>query len=114
MKAFIHNYSKLQPRGVGSWANFDRTVIFPIFQLANTLAIEYHVYIWQVSSQLSCGDTCQIWMWFKESSRYFCKIENFVYGEITERSFSKPHPWCRLELGFQTPVAQTETLLVLW
>ena len=28
----------------------------------HTLAIEYHVYIWQVSPQLSCGDTCQIWM----------------------------------------------------
>ena len=26
------------------------------------LAIEYHIYIWQVSLQLSCGDTCQIWM----------------------------------------------------
>ena len=24
------------------------------------LAIEYHVYIWQVSPQLSCGGTCQI------------------------------------------------------
>ena len=25
-----------------------------------SLAIEYHVYIWQVSPQLSCGDICQI------------------------------------------------------
>ena len=24
---------------------------------------------------------------------YFCKIENFAYGEINERSFSNPHPW---------------------
>ena len=55
------------------------------------LAIEYRVYIWQVS-QLSCGDTCQIWMWFKESNRYFYKIENFAYGEINKRSFSNPHP----------------------
>ena len=56
------------------------------------LAIEYHVYIWQASPQLSCGDTCHIWMWFKESNRYFCKIENFAYWEINERSFSKPLP----------------------
>ena len=42
-----------------------------------TLAIEYHVYIWQVSPQLSCGDTWQIWMWFKESNRYF-KLTNRV------------------------------------
>ena len=68
---------------------------FPHFLLLSkqTLAIEYHVYIWQVSPQLSCGDTCQIWMWFRESNRYFCKIENFAYGEISERSFSNPHPW---------------------
>ena len=68
--------------------------LFSTFPLLSkqTLAIEYHVYIWQVSPQLSCGDTCQIWMWFRESNRYFCKIENFAYGEINERSFSNPHP----------------------
>ena len=65
---------------------------FPLFS-KEMLAIEYHVYIWQVSPQLSCGDTCQTWMWFRESNRYFCKIENFAYGEISERSFSNPHPW---------------------
>ena len=52
-----------------------------------TLAIEYHVFDW------SCGDTCQIWMWFNESNCYFCKIESFAYGEIKERSLSNPHPW---------------------
>ena len=57
-----------------------------------TLAIEYPVYIWQVSPQLSCGDTCQMWTWFEESNMYFCHIENFAYGEINERSFSNPHP----------------------
>ena len=55
-----------------------------------TLANEYHVHIWQVSPQLSCGDTCQIWMWCKESNRY--GIENFAYGELNERSFGNPHP----------------------
>ena len=49
-----------------------------------TLAIEYHVYIWQVSSQLSCGGTCEICTWFKEYKRYFCQIENFACGEINE------------------------------
>ena len=34
-------------------------------QPKHMLAIEYHVYIWQVSPQLSCVDTCQIWMWLK-------------------------------------------------
>ena len=40
----------------------------------------------------SWGDTCQIWMWFKEYNGYFCKIERFVYGETNERNFSNPHP----------------------
>ena len=35
---------------------------FPNFSALSkhTLTIEYHIYIWQVSPQLSCGDTCQI------------------------------------------------------
>ena len=59
----------------------------------HVLAIEYHVYIWQVLPQLSCGDTGQIWMWFEESNMYFCYVERFAYGEINEQSFSNPHPW---------------------
>ena len=67
---------------------------FPNFSasLNYMLAIEYHIHIWQVSPQLSCGDTCQIWMWCKNSKKYFSRIENFAYGEINERSFSNPHP----------------------
>ena len=42
------------------------------------LAIEYHVHIWQVSPQLSCGDTCQLWMWRNESSKYFGIIKIFA------------------------------------
>ena len=65
---------------------------FPNFSALSkqTLAIEYHVYISQVSPQLSCGDICQIWMWFEKSYMYFCHIENFAYGENNERSFSNP------------------------
>ena len=78
----------------GLLSQFSPFRYFPHFPLLSkqTLAIEYHVYIWHVSPQLSCGDTCQIWMWFRESNRYFCKIKNFAYGKISERSFSKPHP----------------------
>ena len=56
------------------------------------LALEYRIYIWQVLPQLSCCDTCQIWMWLKESNRYFYKIENFTYGEINEWNLSNPTP----------------------
>ena len=60
--------------------------------LKHALAIEYHAYIWQVSPQLSCGETWQILMWFQESNRYVRKIGIFAYGEINERSFSNTHP----------------------
>ena len=68
---------------------------FPNFSISAKymLAIEYHSHIWQVSWQLNCSDTCQIWMRFKECSRYFYGIETFAYGEIDERSFSNPHYW---------------------
>ena len=81
--------------GWGLLSQFSPFRYFPNFwaMLRQTLAIEYHVFIWKVSPQLSCGDTCQIWMWFEESNMYFCHIENFAYGEINERSFSNPHPW---------------------
>ena len=51
--------------------------------------IECHANIWQL---LSCGDTCQIWLWFKECQRYFYEIENFACVEIDEWNFSNPHP----------------------
>ena len=80
--------------GWGLLSQFPPFRYFPIFSaLSNhTLAIKYHVYIWQVSPQLSCGDTCQIWMWFEESNMCFCQVENFAYEKINERSFSNPHP----------------------
>ena len=89
---FNHGFRKNQ--GWGLLSQFSPFRYFPHFPLLSkqTLAIEYRVHIWQVSPQLSCGDTFQIWMWFRESNRYFCKIENFAYGEISERSFSNPHP----------------------
>ena len=42
------------------------------------LRIENHVYIWQVLPWPRCGDNRQIRKWFKEPSRYFCKI-NFPW-----------------------------------
>ena len=75
------------------------------------MAIEYDVYIWQVSPQLGCGDTCQIWMWFEESDTYFCHIENFAYGEINERNFSNPHPSSVIRLPMFIEYAQVQICL---
>ena len=40
--------------------------------LKQWLPVWYQVHIWQVSPQLSCGDTWQIWTWLKLSDLYFC------------------------------------------
>ena len=82
-------------QGWGLLSRFPPFRYFPIFSTSPKymLVIGYHAHIWQVLPQISCGDTCQIWMWFKECKRYLCKIENFAYGEIDERSFNNPHPW---------------------
>ena len=79
----------------GYWTNFLRSVVLSFLPLwRHNVAIEYPVYIWQVLPQLSCDDTCQIWMWYEEFNMSFCHIGNFAYREINERSFSKHHPWC--------------------
>ena len=61
----IHTSDTPSP-GVGLLRHFPPFRYFQIFSALSkhTLAIEYHVYIWQVLQQLSCGDTCHIWMWF--------------------------------------------------
>ena len=78
-----------------------------------TLAMENHIYIWQVLPQLCCGGICQIWMWFKEFGRHFCKIKNFVYKKINEWSFCNfrnTHP----RLLWQPVVPPVMTKLASW
>ena len=67
---------------------------FPNFSelLKHMSAIEYHVYIWQVSPHLSCSDTCQIWMGFKECNRYFCKTI-VLMEKLTNGVLLTTHPW---------------------
>ena len=57
------------------------------------LTIKYDVHFQQVSPQLTCGDTCQIWTWFKVCDVLLWQIEFFRNREINVRSFSNPHPW---------------------
>ena len=81
--------------GWGLLNQFSPFRYFPIFSewLKHWLPVWHYIHIWQVSPQLSCGDTWQIWMWLKVSNLYFCQIEISCYGEINEQSFSNPHPW---------------------
>ena len=52
-------------------------LLFPIFSnwSKRWLPVWYPIHIWQVSLQLSCGNSWQIWMWLKVSNLYFCKIK---------------------------------------
>ena len=116
--------------GVQGWGLLSQFPPFRYFRnfsalSKHTLDIEHHVYIWQVSPQLSCCDTCQVWMWIKESNSYFCEIENFAYGETNERSFSNPHPrisnyiprhtvWCNYLSMPSIPASGAEVLQYRW
>ena len=81
-------------QGRGLLSGFPPFRYFPHFSTSPKymLSIEYHVRVWQVSLQLSCSDTCQIWMRLKKCNKYFCEIKNFAYREIDEWRFSNPHP----------------------
>ena len=68
--------------------------------LANFLGIvKTHVRYW-ISRLYLAGISAAELRWYlsimkvikKKYNRYFCKIENFAYGEINERTFSNPHP----------------------
>ena len=54
---------------------------FSIVKTHDSCWISRSCYIWQVSPQLSCGDTCQIWTWFMEYNGCFYKIDIFPFGE---------------------------------
>ena len=60
--------------GWGYWANYLHSIIsnFSVLPWHNW-AIAY-VHISKVSSQLSCSDTCQIWMWLKKIRYLICHI----------------------------------------
>ena len=60
--------------GWGLLSQFSPFRYFPIFSewSKQWLPVWYQVHIWQVSPQLSCGDTWQIWTWLKLSDLYFC------------------------------------------
>ena len=63
---------------------------------------KYYIHIWQVPLQQSCGDTCEIWMWFNASNRYFCKSRNIISGQkIFWPDLKSPPPWEATRNSFQ-------------
>ena len=75
-----HIMSKVRLLGWGLLWQFSPFSYFSKFSALwiQSLAIEYHIYIWQVSPQLCCGGTCQIRMWLQVLSkdRIFCCQRN--------------------------------------
>ena len=61
---------------------------FPNFSALpkHTLTIEYQIHIWRVSAQISCSDTCQIWMRFKESNRYLSRSKILLTEKLMNRA----------------------------
>ena len=56
----------------------------------STLAIEYHVYISQVSPQLGCGGTCQIWKWLKNLTSTFARSDILLTEKLTNGTLVTP------------------------
>ena len=63
--------------------------------LEYTLAIEYDVYIWQVSPRVSCGDTCQIWLCFKDQKATFARSNTLLTEKLKSEALTQYHGcWC--------------------
>ena len=61
--------------------------IYLFFRIIKTVSVLYISNIWQVSLQLSCGDTCQIWMWLNRSTILLQKKpRNVLNGGIKEQN----------------------------
>ena len=76
---------------------------FPSFSESSDywFSIEYHIHIWQVSTQLSCDEACQIVIpWTLQVLLHI--IENIPNWEIIKLSFSNPHPWWGVFYGIKS------------
>ena len=94
MKAALH-------LGVGGWvgggyllSQFVPLCYFPYFSALpkHMLTIDYHFYIWQMSLQLSCDDTCQIWMRFNEPKGTDARLGMLLTKKIKNGVFVTPTP----------------------
>ena len=50
-----------------------------------------HIHICQVSLQLSCGDTCQIWTWYSIEKQCFNSSQKLGKQRIGKNWLSNPH-----------------------
>ena len=89
----IHWSSVTEIRGGGTLPISPINFIDFLEATKHYLLLIYHVYIWQMSPQLSCGDTCQISTWSQGPNIGPCiKSVKDIYKEINQQNFSNPHP----------------------
>ena len=99
-RARCTNIHKLWNLGWGLLNQFPTFRYFPIFSAIQKhwLPIKHHVHIRQMSSQLSGGDTCQMWMGFKESKMFFSWSKFSPPEKLTNGALIPPPPrlgcWC--------------------
>ena len=76
----------------GLLSQFSPFCYFPRFSESSKhwLPIEYHVHIWQVSLQLGCSDTLQIWTRCKGSNRTFAGSKISPWEKLVTRSLVLP------------------------
>ena len=66
---------------------------FPVFELSDHwLSAEYHVFNWQLSTQLKRGDNRKYERDLNDLTYVFCQIRFSYTGEIDEWIFSNPQP----------------------
>ena len=68
--------------------------------LWSLFSLIFHQYLWHeslkfspVASLLSCCESYEIWLLFKEFNPYFCKIWLILYGETNDKVFTNFNPW---------------------
>ena len=85
-------YRRKPNQGWGLQSQFPPFRYFPNFSPLSTQTsnVRYRVYIWQVSSQLSCDDTCQIWMWYLTCT--FARSKILLTEKLTSRALVTPTP----------------------
>ena len=72
-------YASEEKAGIQIWLEVGVTRQFSwlvnFLYLSTDCLPKSYIHIWQMSPQLSCGDTCQIWMWFNSSCVDFRKAK---------------------------------------
>ena len=88
--------------GLGAWVYASRFLclfLFRIFQKQSKhqFPVDYHVYVWQLPSPLSCGGTFQLRVWVRDLIYVTSDAEKPLHRNWEINYFSKPTPESKLQ-----------------